>query len=249
MEGRGVPEGDGILNRSRRHILIMTCLAGVAARFLHRPVAAGAGDNSTFVDLALVLAADCSYSVTAEGYRLQQKGYADAFRDPRIAAALGSGPAGAVAVTYFQWSGASIRNQVTGWTILRSRADTERLADALETAPRTVFRGGTSISGAIDFGRHLLADAGITAGRRIIDISGDGRNNNGRPAPQARDEAVADGITINGLPILHEEPDIDQFYAANVIGGPGAFLIPAQDFSAFADAIRQKLILEIAASD
>lgn len=198
------------------------------------------------VDLALVLAADCSGSVTAHGYRLQQQGYADAFRDPRVVKAILSGLHGGIAVTYFQWSGPALQNQIVAWTVLRSVADIQAFADALLRAPRTIFGGGTSVSGAIDFGKHLLGQLPVEPARRVIDVSGDGRTNNGRPAPPARDEAVAAGITINGLPILNQESDIDRYYQDEVIGGPGAFMIPARDFEAFGEAIRQKLILEIA---
>ncbi len=199
------------------------------------------------VDLALVLAADCSGSVTSHGYRLQQQGYADAFRDPKVIKAILSGMHGGIAVTYFQWSGPALQNQMVQWTVLRSQADILAFADARAKAPRTIFGGGTSVSGAIDYGKHLMGQVPVEAVRRVIDISGDGRTNNGRPAPPARDEAVAAGITINGLPILNQEHDIDRYYQNEVIGGPGAFMIPARDFDAFGEAIRQKLILEIAA--
>lgn len=199
------------------------------------------------VDLALVLAADCSGSVTAHGYRLQQQGYADAFRDPKVIKAILSGMHGGIAVTYFQWSGPALQNQLAAWTVLRSQDDITAFADVLAKAPRTIFGGGTSVSGAIDFGKHLLGQVPVEAMRQVIDISGDGRTNNGRPAAPARDEAVAAGITINGLPILNQESDIDRYYQNEVIGGPRAFMIPARDFEAFGEAIRQKLILEIAA--
>jgi hypothetical protein len=217
--------------------LIFLSLFGLSART----------EDRAPVDLALVLAADCSGSVTAHGYRLQQQGYADAFRDPKVVKAILSGLHGGIAVTYFQWSGPALQNQMVTWTVLRSQADILAFADLLAKAPRTIYGGGTSVSGAIDFGRHLLGQVPVEAMRLVIDVSGDGRTNNGRPAPPARDEAVAAGITINGLPILNQEPDIDRYYQDEVIGGPGAFMIPARDFEAFGEAIRQKLILEIAA--
>lgn len=224
--------------------LVLRCFLLIFLGFF--AISARAEDHGP-VDLALVLAADCSGSVTSQGYRLQQQGYADAFRDPKVIKAILSGMHGGIAVTYFQWSGPALQNQLVGWTILRSQADIAAFADRLAQAPRTIFGGGTSVSGAIDFGRELLGEVPVETVRRVIDISGDGRTNNGRPAPPARDEAVGAGITINGLPILNQESDIDRYYQDEVIGGPGAFMIPARDFDAFGEAIRQKLILEIAA--
>ncbi len=123
------------------------------------------------------------------------------------------------------------------------------LATAIEAAPRQLFGGGTSISGAIDYSRLLLAQSPFNGARRVIDISGDGANNRGRAVTAARDEAVHDGIGINGLPILSVEPGLDRYYYDNVIGGPGAFMIPAENYDTFADAVLKKLITEIAAAD
>ena len=120
------------------------------------------------------------------------------------------------------------------------------LADAIEASKRQLFGGGTSISGAIDYSRLLLAASPFLAFRRVIDISGDGANNRGRAVTLARDEAVRDGISINGLPILALQPDLDRYYYDNVIGGPGAFVVPAMSYDTFADAILKKLITEIA---
>ena len=120
------------------------------------------------------------------------------------------------------------------------------LADAIEAVPRQLFGGGTSISGAIDYAVSLLAATEAKGARRVIDISGDGTNNRGRPVTEARDDAVKAGVSINGLPILALEPDLDRYYEQNVIGGPGAFVIAAKDFNTFGDAILKKLIAEIA---
>lgn len=207
-------------------------------------LATGPASAATPVDLALVLAADCSFSVDMDEYALQQQGYAKAFRHPTVVAAI---VGRRIAMTYFQWSGATIQSHVLPWTVPVDEADLYRWSDALARAPRTVFRGGTSISGAIDFGRHLLNAMPFEAMRRVIDISGDGRTNNGRSTAKARDEAVAEDIVINGLPIVNEEPDVDIFYETQVIGGPGAFMEVAADFAAFEDAIRRKLIQEISA--
>jgi hypothetical protein len=133
--------------------------------------------------------------------------------------------------------------------LVKDQSSAEALAAAIEAAPRQLFGGGTSISGAIDYSRLLLAQTPFAGTRKTIDVSGDGANNSGRPVTLARDEAVRDGIGINGLPILSLEPYLDKYYADNVIGGPGAFMIPARDYDTFADAILKKLITEIAAGE
>jgi hypothetical protein len=219
-------------------------LAGGAAAGLTAARALRAQPNA--VELALVLAADCSGSVQAVHYELQQQGTADALRYPAIVEGLLGGPIGAVALAYFQWSGYWRQELLIPWEILRMPADIAAFARTVERVPRRIFGGGTSPGGAIDFGRRLLESSPVHAARRVIDVSGDGRTNNGRPSSLARDEAVARGIIINGLPILHLEPDIDEYYERNVIGGPGSFIVPARDFVSFADAMRRKLFREVA---
>jgi hypothetical protein len=198
------------------------------------------------VDLALVLAADCSGSVHAEHYALQQLGYGAAFRHPQVIKAIRSGINGAVAVSYFQWSGYSLQTLVVPWTVLRSEMDILAFAATMEAAKRTIFGGGTSPTGAIEFGHRLLDQCPVQTVRRVIDVSGDGRNNTGPAPADARAAAVAAGIVINGLPILHMELDIDAYYEQHVIGGPGAFIVPARDYASFEAAVRRKLIQEIA---
>jgi hypothetical protein len=145
-----------------------------------------------------------------------------------------------------QWTGPRLHVVVVDWAPVKDEASIGALADAIDAAPRQLFGGGTSISGAIDFSRLLLAQCPCHPARRVIDISGDGSNNSGRPVREARDEAVHDGVGINGLPILTLEPFLDRYYYDNVIGGPGAFMIPAENYDTFADAILKKLITEIA---
>ncbi|WP_162914725.1 DUF1194 domain-containing protein [Desertibaculum subflavum] len=210
------------------------------------PAAARRSPAAPPADLALVLAADCSGSMRSEHYDLQQQGYAAAFRQKDVIRAITGGLHRTVAITYFQWSGYLLQNLSVPWTLLRSPEDVLRFAALLEKLPRQIFAGGTSPAGAIDFGRRLLTELPVAPQRRVIDVSGDGRSNNGPPPVPARDTAVAERITINGLPILHMEPDIDAYYAENVIGGPGAFVVPARDFASFAEAIHKKLILEMA---
>lgn len=200
----------------------------------------------TAVDLELVLAVDCSGSIDDDEFALQVRGYAAAFAHPAVIAAIRSGEIGAIAVTYVQWSGPYLQNQAIGWTYIDSADTAESFAGAMASVPRYLNRGGTSISGTIDFIRPMFDRNGFEGRRRVIDISGDGTNNSGRLVHYARDDAVAEGITINGLAILNEVGGLDRYYEENVIGGPGAFVMAAADFEDFAFAIRNKLIREIA---
>ena len=198
------------------------------------------------VDLQLVLAVDASGSVSEERFVLQQRGYAAAFRDPRLLEAISAGATGAIAVTMMQWTGPALQVQVVPWTRIDSAASSRAIADAIEATPRQLFGGGTSISGAIDQAVALIARSGFTSRRRIIDVSGDGANNRGRPAREARDDALRAGVGINGLPILALEPDLEKYYLDNVIGGPGAFVVVARSYESFAQAVKKKLFTEIA---
>src|SRR3954451_8896085 len=200
------------------------------------------------VDLALVLAVDASGSVDRVRFELQKQGYVAAFRHPRVIGAIQSGPTQSIAVIMVQWTGPALQVIAVPWTRITDAASANAFADSIARAPRALFGGGTSISGAIDTSMALLFDNPFRAARRVIDISGDGSNNRGRSVNQARDEAIAKGVGINGLPILALEPDLDRYYQDNVIGGPGAFVIAAKDFESFGEAILKKLIAEIAAT-
>ena len=229
----------------RLSIRNLCCWAAVSSILL----LAGAGSAQTRVDLALVLAVDASGSVDQYRFELQKQGYAGAFRSPRVLKAIRSGAAQAIAVTMVQWTGPLMQNQVIGWTVIKDEASAHAFAAVIDATPRRLFGGGTSISGAIDYARLLLIQGPYAAARRVIDVSGDGANNRGRSVILARDEAVAEGIGINGLPILALEPDLDRYYYDNVIGGPGAFMIPADTYETFADAVLKKLVMEIAANE
>jgi hypothetical protein len=198
--------------------------------------------------LNLVLAVDTSGSVSTGRFELQKQGYAAAFRNPRVLASIRSLDTQSIAVTMMQWTGPRLHVVVVDWALVKDEASAETFAAAIEAAPRQLFGGGTSISGAIDYSRLLLVQSPFKGERRTIDISGDGSNNSGRSVTDARNEAVRDGIGINGLPILSIEPMLDRYYYDNVIGGPGAFMIPAQNYDAFAEAVLKKLITEIAAA-
>jgi hypothetical protein len=204
-----------------------------------RPAAAGE------VDLQLVLAVDSSSSVSMDEYYLQLEGYAAAFRHPDLLKAIQSGPRQAIAVALFEWAGVGRQKINFAWRRLDDAASLEAFAAELAAAPRLVLGGDTAIGEAIDFALDLLDRAEVRGARRVIDISGDGISNRGRSPDAARDDAVFRGVTVNGLAILNEEPDVDTFYGAFVIGGPGAFLLTARDYSDFAEAIVKKLVREV----
>ncbi len=195
------------------------------------------------VDLQLILAVDASGSVSAERFELQKQGYAAAFRNQRLLQALGGQR---IAVAMVQWTGPRLQVLVVDWQAVHDPASAEALARAIQAAPRRLFGGGTSISGVIDYSIGLFDRSPLQGTRRVIDISGDGANNSGRPVGPARDDAVAAGITINGLPILNVEPYLAEHYHDMVIGGPGAFMIAIESYDQFAEAILRKLVSEIA---
>lgn len=220
---------------------MLTALLVIPASIACRPALA-----QPAIDLQLVLAVDVSGSVNEARFELQKEGYTAAFRSPKLLDAIRAGPGQAIAVTMMQWTGPSLQVQVVPWMLVSDEASMHAVADAIERAPRQLFSGGTSISGAIDHAATLFAKTEFKAARRVIDVSGDGANNRGRPVTDARDEAVQAGIAINGLPILALEPDLERYYLSNVVGGPGAFVVAAQTYETFADAILKKLVTEIA---
>jgi hypothetical protein len=211
------------------------------------PRAARAEDT---VDLLLVLAVDVSRSIDEEEARLQRKGYYQAFTDPDVLRAIGSGMTGAIGVAYVEWSGVDWQRLIVPWTRIATLADAEAWVEALARhPPRSI--AATSLSGAVAFSHRVLTEAPWPGLRRVIDISGDGDNNSGPPPAEARDRAVEDGIVINGLAIMNDphanmRMPLDAYFREAVIGGPGSFVIEVEDFQGFAQAVRRKLILEIA---
>jgi len=206
------------------------------------------------VDLLLVLAADVSRSVDADKFKLQREGYAAAFSDSHVINAITSGLRGGIAVCFVEWSGAGSQRLVIDWALIKDLAAAKQFGDQLLEIPRS-FANSTSISGGIDFALAQFARAPFDTERRTIDVSGDGNNNNGRDVHSARDEAVAAGVTVNGLVILTDEqfsssPEhtggLEKYYRDNVIGGPGAFVLVAKDFNSFGNLLIKKLIAEIA---
>lgn len=197
------------------------------------------------VDMELIIAIDVSSSVDEQEYRLQMGGIAAAFRNPSVLDAIRSVGPGGLAVLVMQWSDNREQAPVTGWRVIRSTADAVALSRELRMAPRAIPGGQTSIAGAIAFAMEELATNGFEGNRRVIDVSGDGRANNGVHPMSLRDQAIEQGVTVNGLAILNEEPFLDDYFEHSVIGGAGAFLMVADDYRDFAAAIQQKLLREI----
>jgi hypothetical protein len=209
------------------------------------------------VDLLLVLAADISRSVDEVKFQLQRLGYATAFSDSRVIEAIRSGPNGRIAVAFIEWSGPLSQKTVIDWMVISDDKTGRLFGDHIVEASRA-FADSTSISAGIDFAMTELDRAPYEARRRVIDVSGDGDNNSGRNVTAARDEAIAKGVTINGLVILTEAPlsrnplhtdplgGLANYYRNNVIGGPGAFVMVAENSNSFGDIIVKKLIAEIA---
>lgn len=213
--------------------------------------------GATEVDLELVLAVDISRSMDAQERRLQRDGYVTAFRHPEVIRAIESGLIGRIAVTYFEWGGIGRNRVVVPWTIISNARDANAFADVLASDVPGQERG-TSISSGLDLGLRLLDRSPARGLRRVIDVSGDGPNNMGPPVNAKRDEVVARGIVINGLPIVlrpggplgfFDIANLDHYYEDCVIGGPGAFLVTVNGASQFEIAIRRKLVLEIAGRD
>lgn len=197
------------------------------------------------VDLALVLAIDTSGSISNERLVMQIDGYAQAFRQPGLVRAIQAGNYGQIAATFVSWSDYQRQLQEVPWTILSDQTSATSFSGAIAQAVLPT-PGWTSISGAIRFSAHLLESLPLQANRRVIDISGDGPNNDGPPPGTARDAALSAGITINGLPILEVDPHLDSYYRSQVIGGPNAFLLVARNRVRFAEALLRKLLIEIA---
>lgn len=197
-------------------------------------------------DLALVLAIDCSYSVDDREYRLQLDGLAAAFRSPEIQSAIAQGPSGRITVTVMLWSSVKHQRVVVPWTEIAGPRDAQAFASAVERAPRAIPVGGTSISQAVLFADRLFRSGPRQATRRVIDVSSDGRNNSGSAAPLARDQVTAQGVTINALVVPSPEWTVlDKWFERNVIGGPYHFVIVADTYDDYAEAIYRKLLREI----
>jgi hypothetical protein len=210
-------------------------------------------DNLSSVDIELVIAVDVSYSMDLDELAVQREGYAQAIVSKDFLQAMKTGPNSKIAVTYFEWSASSDQKIIIPWRVIDGPESADAVANEIMKTP--VRRGSrTSISGAIDFAMPLFDKNPYKGLRRVIDISGDGPNNNGAPVVGAREEALSKGIVINGLPIMVKEPsystmdidNLDWYYEDCVIGGPGSFVVSIKDREQFKEAIRTKLILEVA---
>ena len=227
------------------------------AILLVAPPAIRAGEP---VDLLLVFAADVSRSIDEPKFKLQRDGYAAAIVDKRVLEAIAAGPHRRIAICFVEWSGAAAQKLLIDWMPVSDEDSARRFADRLAELPRS-FAERTSISAGIDFSLAQFARSPYDASRRTIDVSGDGTNNAGRDVTLARDEAVEKGATINGLVILSDQPmrwnpehtnppgGLAAYFRDNVVGGPGAFVVVAENFNSFGQAILKKLIAEIAQAE
>ncbi len=206
----------------------------------------GAQEPGRPVDLELVLAVDASSSVSANEFELQIQGLARAFRDPRVLQAIRAAGELGVAVSLVQWSDHRKQFLAVDWTLVADSDGARAFADEVADTPRFVIGGGTAIGGALNFAMRLLGGNDYQGRRRVIDVSGDGRANQGAEPAKLRDRAVALGITINGLAILNEDMTVADYYRDQVIGGAGAFVMTANDYESYALAILTKLLREIA---
>jgi hypothetical protein len=239
---------------SSRRAVWGACLAGLISGLTgFAPAARAASDDKSTVDVQLVLAVDVSLSMSPDELEIQRRGYATAMADQQVIDAITDGTYGRIAVTYVEWAGKDTQRVVVPWTYIAGRADAEAFAARLtDEVPRSARR--TSISGGLGFSADLIAESGIHALKRVIDVSGDGPNNEGPPVRETRDRIVALGIVINGLPLMtngglttsFDVPDLDKYYQNCVIGGAGAFMFPVTNWDQFPEAVRRKLVLELA---
>jgi opacity protein-like surface antigen len=228
------------------------CLVALLAAVLS-PAARAADD----VDVALVLVSDVSRSIDDSEFKLEKDGYLTAFTSSAVIDAIRSGLNGAIGVAYVEFASSFEVRTVIDWTVIRDKASAQAFAENLAAAPRS-FWGRTAISAGVDSGVQLLAESGLNAPRRVIDVCGDGTNNAGREITEARDDALKAGITINGLAIINDHPvswtfahvqppgGLANYYRENVTGGPGSFVLEVHDFHTFGEAMTRKLISEIA---
>jgi hypothetical protein len=205
------------------------------------------------VDVELFLAVDVSRSMSPDELEIQRRGYAEALQSPEVINAIRSGMLGRIALTYVEWAGNGSQRVVVPWRLLAAPEDAAEIAATITAHAQPALRR-TSISGALRFATRAFDQNGFIGLRRVIDVSGDGPNNEGQPVLPARDAALAQGIIINGLPLMTTDalshvwgiPDLDAYYLNCVIGGPGAFVLPVWEWDQFTDAVKRKLVLEIA---
>ena len=223
---------------SRRSFIGLLGVAGL-------PQSAFAGPQ---VDLALVLAIDCSYSVDPSEYQLQMRGTGQAFLDPQVLEAVQRGPSKKIAISAFLWSDETVQYVIVPWRLFATVADGHEIAQVFLRAPRDLYRGSTATGSALLFAQSLL-DSAPSSLRRVVDVSTDGFANTGDKIPKVRPQLIANGITINGLAIENEARDLTTYLETEVTGGDGHFVIKAENFEAYAAAIKTKLLKEISNAD
>jgi hypothetical protein len=238
-------------NSDLRILPVLMAATALLLSWGSKPLQARGGPNE--VDVELVLAVDISYSMDLEEQKLQRDGYIRALTSPDVLQAIRAGQIGKIAVTYFEWAGADVQRVVVPWQIIDGPETADAFVAKLTAAPISRWYR-TSVSGAILYGQALLENNGYDAARRVIDISGDGANNQGVAVTVARERALKAGIVINGLPIMinngrrsvFDMDDLDDYYSDCVIGGPGAFMIAITERDQFVQATRTKILREIA---
>jgi hypothetical protein len=209
------------------------------------------------VDVALVLVTDVSRSIDDSEFQLEKKGYASAFENPEVIAAIHGGAVGAIGVAYVEFASSNQITTVLDWTVIHDATDAHAFSSKMLAAPRTAW-GRTAIGEGVERGMQMLASSNLQAARRVIDVCGDGTSNAGIDVTQARDQAIAAGITVNGLTIINDHPvswtfahvqppgGLTKWYEDHVAGGPGFFVLEVHDFQSFGMAMTRKLINEIA---
>ncbi|WP_270937049.1 DUF1194 domain-containing protein [Falsiroseomonas oryzae] len=238
------------------HRRALVAAASAAAVLADRAHARAVLEETADVDMLLVLAVDCSSSIDDAEARLQREGYRAAFEDAAVQRRIAAGAHGAIGVAYVEWSGIEFQRLLLPWARIGGPAEARGWSEALMRHPLVpgARRRGTSLSGALDFARMVLAEAPWGAARRVVDVSGDGANNSGPSPEEARDRSVAEGITVNALAIEGSDPAetwlppgirLAEYYRATVIGGGGAFVAEAEGFDDFAAALRRKLVREL----
>jgi hypothetical protein len=227
----------------RSRVLIAGAVGVWALAFGAEPVL---GQGQIGVDLELVLAVDASSSVSEAEFDLQMRGFSEAFRHPAVIGAIRAAGDLGIAVSLIQWSDNRKQTVAVDWLAVSDEASALALSAEIENTPRFLIGGGTAIGGALRFSIRQFDRNNFTGRRRVIDLSGDGRTNQGSQPSKMRDVAVATGITVNGLAILNEDPSVANYYRYNVIGGTGSFVMSADDYADFSRAILHKLIKEIA---
>ena len=236
-------KGDWGLTLPRRYRWILVCwlwlsTAGMVAALPNNLMA------QTVVDLELVLAVDVSWSVSEDEFALQMGAIAAAFREPELHDMIGKAGNRGIAIALLQWAGYREQRVAVDWMVVRDSATARRFAERVDAVERLII-GATDIAGALSYGAQMLISNDYHADRMVIDVSGDGPSNEGKSPRQLRPTLAAAGITVNGLPLLTESADLDQYYADQVVAGPGAFLIPALGYQDFDRALRAKLLREI----